>query len=158
MHQVEDGHDTPLKKLSATGLVTAVVVVDQVPLCKASASGSSTLEGPMVCPTAMQKPPRTQDTPQSASSVLELAEDMIDHDVPFHCSARVWPPWYPEAMHTVFEVHDTARNSLCDPGLAAATVVQDDPFHRSAKGRFPAESTSPAAMHQLEERHDTPKR
>ena len=68
--------------------------------------------------------------------------------------------WYPMAVQTVAELHDTASMALvvAPAGSGVVWVLQAVPFHASAKvtSEFELLSSNPTAVQAVAEVHDTP--
>ena len=64
----------------------------------------------------------------------------------------------PTAVQLVGAEQATASSSLVVPGLGAATIAHDDPFHRCASVREPPDegTTLPTAVQDVDDAHTIP--
>jgi len=111
-------------------------------------------------PTAIHDDDVTQETLRSESPVIPsgFAVAITVKLVPSYFSAiagAALPPRVPTATQNVVLVHDTPDRYPLDPA-GAASSVQADPFHDSAKGDPPDVPCTPTARQNVVLAHDTP--
>ena len=105
-----------------------------------------------------------QSTPaRKLNAPVWLGVAWIDQAVPFQASASVFPlvelNEFPTAVQAVVDAQEIAdRYALDAPaGLGVALMLHELPFHDSARVvRVVVPLDSPAAMHEVEEKHETP--
>src|SRR5580704_643281 len=114
MQPAAEAHDTPVRLSMLPFGAWATLTTDHVVPSHASAIA---LCRPLSSPTARQELAEVQDTPLSVPPNVGVGIAWIDHEPPFHASARVceaparcWEP--PTAVHALAETQDTAVKSL----------------------------------------------
>ena len=158
MQPVAELHDTPVRLSMLPFGAGATCTADHVVPSHASAIA---LSRPLSSPTARHELAEAQDTPLSVAPNVGVGNAWIDHELPFHASARVrevpLPCWeLPTAVHALAETQDTAVKSLVVGPGAVVRMSQAVPFHTSARASLLlALKKYPTATQALAEVHDT---